>query len=310
MKKLAILNYQFAPMLEKVTELELDFPDWEKVDPQLSFENRQQIFGKIFEEDYDNVRPIKFELRRRHYPHVHLMRPTDDIVVFRVVNKRTTKITNQDFNKDAYDDYQNCVVVFDNRPGVQRLLVEVKQSAFADPGTLIKLLEESINRILKHYKLEISLDPIFRVQDFVDTVNRFDEGFREVAFHLPHKNLDRVMEEMDLTLHSIRESWKTEMHIVFKAPKGGRVPIDLKDKDQMELVKLASGIGGATINMTPTGKSRQQIHCGEGRYVMESMEESIFSELSSNNPDHSLFEEDSPLNRLKLAMKNIKNHYD
>lgn len=310
MIKFAILNYQFAPMLQKVEQLELDFPEWDKVDPNVSFENKQQIFGQIFDDDFSGVRPVKIEGSRRHYRHDHLMKPTDGIIVLRISNMRTTKIYNADFTSKDYEDYPYCLVVFDNRPGIQRMLLEVKAAAFSDPNTLIRAMQQSLNKILKHYKLEISLDPIFRMQDFKDTVNRFEEGFREVSFCLPHKNLDRVMEEMDLSLYSIRQNWKTQMKLTFTAPKGGRVPIDLEDEGQMELVKLASGIGGATINMIPTGKSRPHIHCGEGHFVIESMENRIFDGLAKDDPNKSMFEEDSPLNQLKLAMKAIKNHYD
>lgn len=310
MKKFAILNYQFAPMLEEVEQLELGFPEWDSVDPQVSFENKQQIFGRIFDDDYSGVRPVNIKGYRRNYQHDHLMMPTDDIIVLRISNKRNTRIYNADFTSRNCEDYPYCLVVFDNRTGVQRMLIEMKTAAFADPNTLIKAMQQTLNKILQHYKLAISLDPIFRVQDFKDTVNQFSEGFSEVIFCLPHKNLDRVMEDMNLSLYGIRDAWKTEMILAFRAPKGGRVPIDLEDEDQMELVKLACGIGGATINMNPTGKNRPYIHCGEGHYVTESMENDIFDGLSKDNPAQSMFEEMSPLNRLKLAMKQIKNHYD
>lgn len=312
MAKFAIYNYQFEPMLERFEQLEFDFPDWDKVDAKVSFENRQQIFGQIFDDDYNKVkgRELNFEMRKRPYRHDHLMKPTDGIIVMRVANKRTTKITKADFTTDELDDYPNCKVVFDNRPGIQRLLIEQKSDAFKETSTVANLMQEAFNRILRHYKLRVSLDPIFRTKEFENTVNQFNEGFRKVIIHLPHKNLDRVMEEMEASLTDVREDWQTAMDISFIAPKGGMVPIDLKNKRQMGLVKLASTVGGSSIEMIPTGKSRASVFCGKGSFVTEGISDTLFRELTEKDPREYMFEEESPLNRLKIAMKQIKNHYD
>lgn len=313
MAKFAIYNYQFEPMLEKFEQMELEFPEWEKVDPKVSFENRQQIFGQIFEDDFNKVegRTLKFKMRNKILRHDHLMKPTDGIIVMRVANQRITKITKADFTTDVVDDYPNCLVVFDNRDGIQRLLIEQKSSAFAETKTVAKAMKDAFNHVLKHFKLSISLDPIFRAKEFDKMVKQYDHiGFRLVKFVLPHKNLDRVVEGMEQTLSDIRANWQTTMEIAFKAPQGGRVPIDLTNERQMNLVKLASGIGGDTIRMTPNGQYQRQLFCGEDSFITENIESDIFTELAKENPINSLFEEDSPLNRLKIAMKQIKNHYD
>lgn len=312
MAKFAIYNYQFEPMLERFEQMQLDFPEWEKVDPKVSFENRQQIFGQLFEDDYNQVkgRTLDFELRKRPYRHDHLMKPTDGIIVMRVANKRTTRITKADFSTSDVDDYPNCLVIFDNRPGIQRLLIEQKSSVFTETKTVANIMSQAFNKILAYYKLSVSLDPIFRTKEFENTVNQFTEGFRKIIIHLPHKNLDRVMEEMETSLTDVRADWETAMDISFIAPKGGRVPIDLKNERQMGLVRLGSTIGGATIEMIPTGRNRSSVWCGEGHFVTEGISDTIFKGLTEKNPMESLFEEDSPLNQLKLAMKAIKNHYD
>lgn len=313
MAKFAIYNYQFEPMLEKFEQMQLEFPEWGKVDPKISFENRQKIFGQLFDDDYNQTdgRVLKFKLRNKVYKHNHLMKPMDGIIVMRVANQRTTKITKADFTTDVFEDYPNCLVVFDNRPGIQRLLIEQKSSAFAETKTVAKIMKETFNNLLKHFKLSISLDPIFSAKEFDKMVLQYEHiGFRQIKFVLPHKNLERVVEGMEQTLSDIRANWETTMELVFKAPKGGRVPIDTSNERQMHLVRLASGIGGETIRMTPNGQYQKQLNCGEDSFVTESIDNDIFNELSMTNPRTSLFEEDSPLNRLKIAMKAIKNHYD
>lgn len=313
MAKFAIYNYQFEPMLEKHEQLTLDFPEWEKVDPNVSFENRQKIFGQIFEDDYNQVQGhvLDFELRKRPYRHDHLMKPTDDIIVLRVANKRTHRITKMDFTIDDVDDYPNCLVIFDNRPGIQRLLIEQKSGVFTETKTVANIMSEALNKVLSHFKLNLKFYPIFRAREFVNLVKQYDHvGFRVVKFMFPHKNLDRVVEGMEITLADIRNNWKTNMEITFKAPKGGRVPIDTKNERQLSLVRLASGIGGETIQVVPNGQYQRQVAVGEGSFVTETIESDIFKELTQKDPIASLFEEDSPLNRLKIAMKQIKNHYD
>lgn len=313
MAKFAIYNYQFEPMLERISQMELDFPEWEKVDPKVSFENRQQIFGQLLEDDYNQVpgHTLEFELRKRPCRHDHLMKPTDDIIVLRVANKRTHRITKMDFTIDDVDDYPNCLVIFDNRPGIQRLLIEQKSGVFTETKTVANIMSEAFNKVLSYFKLTLKFFPIFRASEFVNLVNQHEQdGFRVVKFVFPHKNLDRVVEGMEITLADIRNDWKTTMELTFRAPKGGRVPIDTKNERQMSLVRLASGIGGETIQVIPNGQYQHQVAVGDGSFVTENIENDIFKELTQKDPIESLFEEDSPLNRLKIAMKRIKNHYD
>ena len=48
MKKLkfAIYNYNFLRIIEPNKQLQLEFPEWQKVDVEESFENRQQMFDE------------------------------------------------------------------------------------------------------------------------------------------------------------------------------------------------------------------------------------------------------------------------
>ena len=45
MKQFALYNYQFEPIYEPDQELKIQFPQWQYVNPDESFDKRQEIFG-------------------------------------------------------------------------------------------------------------------------------------------------------------------------------------------------------------------------------------------------------------------------
>ena len=45
--KFAIYNYNFLRIIEPNKQLQMEFPDWQVVDVEESFRNRQQVLGDI-----------------------------------------------------------------------------------------------------------------------------------------------------------------------------------------------------------------------------------------------------------------------
>ena len=311
MAKFVIYNYRFEPNLKDDLQLQIKFPDYVNINAKESFEKRQEIFGNILLDDCcgkDNNKAIDFTYKRKPYFHEFITQPVDDIFVMRMSNKRTAYLTGRDFVTLAHDNYPYCIVVIDNRPGIQRILIEQKVKAFDSVSTVANIMQTTFNKLLKYWKLTISLDAIYRTSEFKNTVKLWPNGFRKIILHLPHKNLDRVMDSFEQSLTDVREDWNTAMDISFIAPKGGNVPIDLNNKRQMALMDLGATIGGSSIEMIPTGKSQPSVWCGKGKFVTEGIDDGIFNDLGKGSVE--MFEEDNAINKLKLALKAIKNRYD
>ena len=281
MKKLkfAIYNYNFLRIIEPNKQLQLEFPEWQKVDVEESFENRQQMFGDILQSDYHT--PYQFESARgKQYWHRQVVKPQDEVYVMRVANVTNVTITDEQLKSKDYADYRNCLVIVDNRPGIQRVAIERKTKAFSDTKTVAGILETSLCKLLRQKLLKVKLTAVYGTNVFWTTLNDYPDGFRKVRFHFPPLNLERLTKVMDKYLKTAREDWDSDLDFSFGANEGGEVKIDPDNERQRALVKGASG-GGVWIEMYPKGK-RRPVYCGKNQFVVMNVDSEVFDELVSD----------------------------
>ena len=281
MKKLkfAIYNYNFLRIIEPNKQLQLEFPEWQKVDVEESFENRQQMFGDILQSDYHT--PYQFESARgKQYWHRQVVKPQDEVYVMRVANVTNVTITDEQLKSKDYADYRNCLVIVDNRPGIQRVAIERKTKAFSDTKTVAGILETSLCKLLRQKLLKVKLTAVYGTNVFWTTLNDYPDGFRKVRFHFPPLSLERLTKVMDKYLKTAREDWDSDLDFSFGANEGGVVKIDPDNERQRALVKGASG-GGVWIEMYPKGK-RRPVYCGKNQFVVMNVDSEVFDELVSD----------------------------
>ena len=85
MSNFAIYNYNFLRIIRPNEEHQLEFPDWEKVNVQESFENRQQLLEELLLADFE--KPFPFEnARKKPYWHKQIVKPQDNVYVMRVLD--------------------------------------------------------------------------------------------------------------------------------------------------------------------------------------------------------------------------------
>ena len=237
MSSFAIYNYQFAKIIRRAREQRLFGKDALEMEADEAFPLRQQLFGTLLMDDYkgeQEICRIKFINGRsdKEFIHRHLMPPTDDIVVMRVANVRNATYMNKDFNEDHVEDYQNCLVIIDNRPGIQRILIENKKRAFQDVKQVANILAFTFNLLLQRFSLKIELMHLQESKKFwqyVEDRRSYPTGFYRVSFHLPHLNLERLRKVYDSVLNQSRESFNSDLDWSFKANDGGQIQSDTRD---------------------------------------------------------------------------------
>ena len=196
MSKFAIYNYNFLRIIEPNVEHQLEFPDWENVNVKESFENRQQLLEELLLADYD--KPFQFEnARKKLYWHKQIVKPQDNVYVMRVANVTNVTITDEHLKSQKYADYRNCLVIIDNRPGIQRVAIEQKSKAFSHTKTVANIIEASFCKLLKSKLLKVKLSAVFGTNVFWNMLDKYPNGFSKVTFHFPHLNLDRLTKAMD-----------------------------------------------------------------------------------------------------------------
>lgn len=311
MSSFAIYNYQFAKIIRRAREQRLFGKDALEMEAEEAFPLRQQLFGTLLMDDYKGEQEnckIKFINGRsdKEFIHRHLMPPTDDIVVMRVANVRNATYVNKDFNEDHVEDYQNCLVIIDNRPGIQRILIENKKRAFQDVKQVANILAFTFNLLLQRFSLKIELMHLQESKKFwqyVEDRRSYPTGFYRVSFHLPHLNLERLRKVYDSVLNQSRESFNSDLDWSFKANDGGQIHFDKNDERQKTLIAyMMEDVGSNNIKLYPNQNKRKAIIVGKDSFAAIGINESTIKRLEEDVRTGDLFGS-AALNEIKIKTK-------
>ena len=311
MSSFAIYNYQFAKIIRRAREQRLFGKDALEMEAEEAFPLRQQLCGTLLTDDYKGEQEnckIKFINGRsdKEFIHRHLMPPTDDIVVMRVANVRNATYVNKDFNEDHVEDYQNCLVIIDNRPGIQRILIENKKRAFQDVKQVANILAFTFNLLLQRFSLKIELMHLQESKKFwqyVEDRRSYPTGFYRVSFHLPHLNLERLRKVYDSVLNQSRESFNSDLEWSFKANDGGQIHFDKNDERQKTLIAyMMEDVGSNNIKLYPNQNKRKAIIVGKDSFAAIGINESTIKRLEEDVRTGDLFGS-AALNEIKIKTK-------
>lgn len=231
------------------------------------------------------------------------MKPQDNVYVMRVANVTNVTITDEHLKSQKYADYRNCLVIIDNRPGIQRIAIEQKSKAFSHTKTVANIIEASFCKLLKSKLLKVKLSAVFGTNVFWNMLDKYPNGFSKVTFHFPHLNLDRLTKAMDNYLKTAREDWDSDLSFTFGANEGGAVSIDRNNQRQAALIAGASG-AGAWIKMQPKGEKGKAILCGKDQFVVRELDSEVFNNLLTGaQPIPGL--EQSAMDKVKIFMKDM-----
>ena len=311
MASFAIYNYQFGKIIKRTREGRLFGNDALEMNAEEAFPLRQQIFGTLLEDDYSQEQEtfkIKFINGRsdKEFIHKHLIQPTDDLFVLRVANVRKASYVNKDFNEDHIEDYQNCIVIIDNRPGIQRILIENKKRAFQDVKQVANIISYTFNLLLQRFSLKLELMHLQNSKKFwqyVEDRRSYPTGFYRVSFHLPHLNLERLRKVYDSILNQSRESFNSDLDWSFKADEGGQVHFDQNDERQKTLISyMMEDVGSNNIRLYPNQNKRGAIVVGKDSFAAIDISESTIKRLQEDVRTGDLFGS-AALNEIKIKTK-------
>ena len=306
----AIFNYQFDKILEHSRQYKLEGIDTVVMSAEEAFPKRQEIFGAMLEKDYAKVTSndvIHFKNAQglKEYIHRHLMKPTDDIVIMRVANTKPRTFTDSDWKVKRIEDFQNCIVIIDNRPGIQRILIENKKTAFRDVKQVERIMEHTFNKLLCRYSLKIRLEHLQDKRIFwqyaYDTLS-YPKGFHRVSIRLPYPNLERLKKVYNRLFNQARESFDSRIDLDFVAPEGGQIRLNQNDSYQSELIGWLMEEAGADVKMFSNLAKKSPIHVGKNSYRVVSISDTTISRISEESHNGDLFGS-SALDEVKSKLK-------
>lgn len=310
MASFAVFNYQFAKIIKQGEEARL-FPDaYYEMAAEESFPQRQDIFNQIINDDFVKDRKIVFTSKHggdKEYIHRYVIPPTDGITIMRVANKRVTTIVTEDLKEVHADDYPNCIVIIDNRPGVQRILIENKKTAFQDVKQVAGILQWTLNGILPRYGLKIELmhlqDPI-AFWNVAKDRRSYPDGFYKITFHLPHLNLERLKKVFDKVLVMSREVFDSDLEWSYKANQGGELALDDKNEYQKALIDWMMGeVGSENIKLYSNADKRKAIIVGKDSFFAVGISDKLIKRLAEDAINGDLFNSGGALDHIKTKTK-------
>lgn len=293
----AIFNYQFDKIIEHARQGEFEGMESVVMTADEAFPQRQDIFGGILSKDFkkekaEDVIHFKNVHGPKEYIHRHLMPPTDDIVVMRVANRKTQTIVDAELKEKQVDDYQNCIVMIDNRPGIQRILIENKKVAFRDVKQVAGILIYTFNVLLSRYSLKIRLEHLQDKRMFWQYANDqrvYPTGFYKCSVRLPYPNLERLKKVYDRLFSRARESFDSRIDFDLVAPDGGQIRLDEKDPYQAEMIEWLMEEAGAELKLFSNMAKRTPIPVGEKSYRVVTVSDKTIMRLTEDAVNNDLF---------------------
>lgn len=313
MATFTLYNYEFGKILSH-EPVDLFGNTDVIMDAETAFPQRQQILDDILKRDYERSEPITFVniSHKKEYGHKHMMPPTDGMAVMRVRNLVRKELHNADWTTEIREDYPDCIVIIDNRPGIQRLAIETKQIAFKGIWTLPNIVSATLNKILRPYSLYVELRNVPDERDFWELVSdrkKYSKGFYKIRFHLPHLNLERLHKVFNRLSEETRRSFGSDLTLELTAEKGGELLFNQDDKYQAGLIHAVSEVGGravgstgAVISVYSNDDKRRPIPIGTNSFQTFVESKSTFDSLTEDAAGNDLFDSGA-LDAIKLQTK-------
>lgn len=305
----AIYNYQFDKIVEHARQGEFEGMETVLMSADEAFPKKQEIFGEILNRDFKKEKAIDvIHFTNGHgtkeYIHRHLIPPTDDIVIMRVANRKTQTIVDENLREKQVDDYQNCIVMIDNRPGIQRMLIENKKTAFSDVKSLANILEHTFNRLLRQYSLVISLDHLQDSRQFWQYANdrrTYPTGFYRICFKLPYPNLERLRKVYDRLFSQAQKSFDSRLNMDFTNPNG-QVRLDENDPYQKEAIEWFMEEAGGDVILYSNMAKKRPIAVGKNSYRVITVSNTTIQRVTEDAVNNDLFGS-SALDEVKQKLK-------
>lgn len=180
MANFALYAYEFKPVYHAP---EFDFPDWDKIDADESFQKRDEILKSIISLE-------QFKFNKGEYGHRLYIRK-GDVSVLRLANN-SKLLGEKDFTKFEMPNHPSCHIIIDHHKESQHIAIQEYRKAFTSSSCVVNILEQTLNSYLINYKLQIKIFPKTHTSGFWQLVGNYPMGISKVRFIFPYPNMGRV----------------------------------------------------------------------------------------------------------------------
>lgn len=297
MAQFEIYTYQFQRIL-KCSQTEIEFEGIPKsVCSDEQWENRQKLFGKLFKPE------VKLEFKSGRSPLIYeVVYDAYDIIVMRIANEKIKNINGADFKPKTIMDYPWCYVLFDNRDGIQRMLISHNKKAWERTDIPARIFYRTFDKLMVKEGMHFSPGdrPIYPKHEFWDVVKSAHQGVSRVLFKFPPVNLGRLLNLAD-NIDAVRRETGAAINVDMIAPKGGVVNLQ-QDMVQTDALASLGAASGHEVKVWPKGVRTPQT-VGKQSVRVE-LPESLLNKLGEKD----LFDNDI-IEKLIVELNRLKTLY-
>lgn len=186
----------------------------------------------------------------------------DNVFILKLGVERDLQRVTRDFKKESVENWPTVLVAFNNDPRVQKCLIE-KSGGFQHTVTVVRILEDNFNRLLKRYQLSIVFEPIFDQHFFWDIVKRYEGKITNINFELISPNMSNISASLNIDLAELARTTNTQKtNLELNSDKDSSLTPSESDPAIKSLVEYSSQ-GGGDINIRARG-IRKRIHTARG----------------------------------------------
>ena len=239
MAQFEIYTYQFQRIL-KCSQTEIEFEGMPSVactDEQ--WDNRQRLFGKIFDSN------VNLEFRgEKGILLYQVVYNQDNIIIMHLANEKKKNIDGKDFKPKSITEYPWCWIIFDNRDGIQRMLIGKNQKAWKKTGVPANIIYRTFDKLMLKYGMHFSAGerPVYHKQEFWDAINESPQGVNRILFKFPPTNLGRLLNLAD-NIDAVRHETCGGVNVDLIATKGGVLNLIKENSQTDSMAELGSAAG-------------------------------------------------------------------
>ena len=150
-------------------------------------------------------------------------------------------------------DYPWCYVVFDNRDGIQRMLISRNKKAWERTDIPARIFYRTFDKLMVKQGMHFSPGdrPIYPKHEFWDVIKSAHQGVNRVLFKFPPTNLGRLLNLAD-NIDAIRHETGAAINVDMIAPKGGVVNLQ-QDMVQTDAMVSLGAAAGYEVKVWPKG---------------------------------------------------------
>lgn len=206
--------------------------------------SKNEFFARIFDE-------LTF-YSSRHKLNYKVEYFDKEFILIRLANRKTIKLE-KGFHEEFHEIEPSCLVGFYNDPKIQLVAIESDKTSFGNSFSVLKIIENALNRELDNYNLAFYPQPKYEARILWDMLEKYSGRVEKLRFEFSKPNLPRVNEALSEELKAAGKVFNSATtKIEFDAPE--KQVLENLDQNNKQLVDLvttsAEGAGPAKIKLT------------------------------------------------------------